>query len=255
MMMFEQIDSEETGISPSDATATKEGFLMKLDTTGVVKTWKKRWFALHGTMLLYYKQKPAAGAPPLGLISVLFANKIGVVKDRKKKSKPIFEVSTPEKQHFLQCSTEEAMNDWIFVLKKTQEIMGKGSIRIEKPNLPADKPTKQEEMQSPSKTGPLELWEKGKWKQRFFAISDGTLTEKKTENGKALSTIPLSGLLFEVCTKPDFKTIINCFEITSKSASRLLILKADTEQSMKDWLEVLRMGKALLDKRASNTVN
>jgi hypothetical protein len=66
----------------SASAAEKRGFLTKLGGAGIRKTWRKRWFALDGTLLFYAKapnvsaaarhgqRSPLPRTPPPGLATI-----------------------------------------------------------------------------------------------------------------------------------------------------------------------------------------
>ena len=80
---------------------------MKLDTSGVLKKWRSRFFSLRGSRLLYYREKPSTShAPPSGYIPIIFASSIEPVSEKKNKN--VFQIITDGKIYHLQAETTGA---------------------------------------------------------------------------------------------------------------------------------------------------
>jgi len=255
--IFSAIDHEDRP-SPGlvgETDASMEGFLYKLDTSGVMKQWRKRWFSLQRTRLLYYKSAPKKSTPPLGFISIIFATKIGAILQEKKR-KPIFEIVTPEKTYQLQATSTDLMIDWVCALKEAKD-----RFDAPKDKLPdqddkmytvggAEVKSERGIVLSPlmdnSKSGTLEVLVNGKYKKRFFELKGGILSEHN--DGKIVSNVPLYGCAFEK-SKSSKKF---CFEISTPGSSRGgILLKAESEEEMLEWLSVLQLQKVCIENTLS----
>jgi len=241
--LFSQIDQEEKKsvsteeLIPDDIKPTMEGYLQKLDTSGVVKQWRKRWFSLHGSRLLYYHEKPTSGQiPPSGMIPVLFATAIEPVSDRKdpKKNKTTFQVILPQKIYFLQAETTDSMIDWVCAMKDMKASYTEG-MQTENPRNDVSPLIEQ------SKTGVLEVLINGRWRKRWYTLKDGVITEQESRNGKVTTKIPLYGCNFDEY-KPLEKKFRSCFSISSSGVNQV-VLKAESEVEMQNWLSVLKLQK------------
>jgi len=92
-----------------DKMWTKQGWLQKEGSK--FKTWKKRFFRLHGLTLLYYENDKEI-TPPRG---VVFLDGC-LVRESDKKQKHSFSISGPKRDIRIICENEETKKDWMFVL-------------------------------------------------------------------------------------------------------------------------------------------
>jgi hypothetical protein len=85
------------------------GLLLKEDTTGLVRSWRKRWFSIQEDQLLYWKDMPkrntlARKNPPKGSISLRTVTT--VEPDFNNKRKHVFLIATAEMVHYFQGDSE-----------------------------------------------------------------------------------------------------------------------------------------------------
>jgi len=91
----------------------KEGFLTKKGS--VVKNWKKRWFVLSGSNLLYFKKQKDVF--PAGVILVKDAKLIDCVAELIDNKTFCFMISTPGRDFFISADSGKDMFDWVQNLK------------------------------------------------------------------------------------------------------------------------------------------
>lgn len=87
---------------------TKEG--------GRYKNWRKRWMAIEGEVISYYKgenKKDKAGEIPLRIAA-------DVQKVDYKKKKNCFQIVTPERIYHIICDREDDVVDWVNSIRKQQ---------------------------------------------------------------------------------------------------------------------------------------
>jgi len=105
-------------LSPAD----KEGFLTKQG--GSIKTWKRRWFALKGKKLVYFKTRNDMEAT-----GVIELEPDSFVKDEKdKKRRFMFSVGTSRRVFFIVADNEKDMLSWIESIKRAIE--GNGPVNV-----------------------------------------------------------------------------------------------------------------------------
>jgi serine/threonine protein kinase len=89
-------------------SATKEGWLQK--QSGVLKGWKKRWFSLQGTRLVYAEKQ---GKKELGFIDTKKIEKVESVVEGKK---TLLKITVPGKSYSLSAESAKDCDDWLRVL-------------------------------------------------------------------------------------------------------------------------------------------
>lgn len=103
--------------------AIMKGFLLKQDPQGfLIHKWRKRWFSLQRSRLLYYKQEKKPGvkaSAPLGIISLQYATAIepDIIGGPGK-----FIINTPERLWHLDAGNEQERDKWINGLREAKEI-------------------------------------------------------------------------------------------------------------------------------------
>jgi len=92
------------------------------------------------------------------------------------------------------------------------------------------------------KVGSLEKQTNGKWKKGYFVLKDGVMNEYQSFKGKLSDSVPLYdctvGLLPE--TKKGFHISVN--------GQYLLILKAQTDQEVENWISSILLHKESIEK-------
>ncbi|KAJ3444284.1 ribosomal protein S6 KINASE [Anaeramoeba flamelloides] len=92
----------------------KQGFLVKRGA--LIKSWKKRWFVIRGSVLSYYKSKTAKF--PKGLIPLTPGVTVEITKKGRKKF--VFSVTIPQKRtFFISASSEEDRKEWMEAISDT----------------------------------------------------------------------------------------------------------------------------------------
>jgi len=92
-----------------------EGFLTKKGE--VVKSWKRRFFRLNGTLLSYYK-KPNQEGGPTGTVCLAEVNEdIDCLLDPIDNHVSCFKISIPGRNYYLSADNPEAMYEWIMAIR------------------------------------------------------------------------------------------------------------------------------------------
>ncbi len=94
-----------------------------MDKIGLISTWRKRFFMLKGSRLIYYKDKPSKkNTPPAGLLSVLFVSVISKIEEKdKKKSWFQFHIHCEDKVYKLRAQTDEERDTWMKTIQEVRE--------------------------------------------------------------------------------------------------------------------------------------
>jgi serine/threonine protein kinase len=90
--------------------ATKEGWLQK--QAGMLKSWKKRWWAVQGNRLVYY-EKP--GKKESGFIDLMQVSSVEMGSEGKR---AILKIVLPDRTHVLSADTAKEIQEWSAVLSK-----------------------------------------------------------------------------------------------------------------------------------------
>jgi len=96
-----------------------EGHLFKQGEKGIVKTWKRRWFCVRGTLMYYYRSR--LDFKHKGVIDLEIATTIRVNKDEKRKEAFEFQIATPNRIFYLLAPNEHEMWYWVNGLNALRE--------------------------------------------------------------------------------------------------------------------------------------
>ena len=88
------------------------------------------------------------------------------------------------------------------------------------------------------------------WKKRYFVLKDSSLYRYDVKDGKLLSRIPLDSSVSIAEYRPDQYAF--CFELKTRDKS--IVLRADSEPEMHEWLNVVQKNKLLGDKNVEKTI-
>jgi hypothetical protein len=237
-----------------------KGFLNKRGVTN--RAWKKRWFVLCSSFLLYFESEKSA--TPLGEIAIQTAT------FREEEKPGEFVIQTADREFFLQAASELGKHEWMVALKKAKaECWKKHSSIAPTTAAPA------EEVGSPP-TGSLlasraqQLLRRGNqkrgsrldsvplsgqegwvqkrggrttgWKLRWCVMQqDNLLYFKAPQNRDACGFIPLadsacSPIVLDQDDKPSF---------TLTTRQRVYFFRADTLADAQQWVRVLAVKPAL----------
>ena len=108
----------------------KCGWLIKQG--GKWKSWKQRWFVYENATLNYYKDQLMMKQK--GSINLHLATTIQSVRKYKKYNN-VFKIVTPSRTYYINCPSEDQMNEWIKILRNLNEEVNKTVIEIRKKEL------------------------------------------------------------------------------------------------------------------------
>jgi len=94
--------------------SSKAGWIVK--EGGRYKNWKKRWMAIEGDVISYYKGENKRDKA--GEISLRVAADIQKVDYNRKKN--CFQIVTPERIYHIRCEREDDLVDWVNSIRKQQ---------------------------------------------------------------------------------------------------------------------------------------
>mmetsp|Transcript_2777 Transcript_2777/g.8716 ORF Transcript_2777/g.8716 Transcript_2777/m.8716 type:complete len:746 (-) Transcript_2777:52-2289(-) len=97
-----------------DESCALKGFLLKQGERGLVKLWKKRWFALHDEYKLYYFTASGTARGYIDLRTVVNAHETpDNLGHNKKRGEWVFQVNTPRRVYYLLANSEANMQYWV----------------------------------------------------------------------------------------------------------------------------------------------
>ncbi|KAJ3442161.1 sesquipedalian [Anaeramoeba flamelloides] len=103
--IFKLENNQSVSKKTKKGSTTKTGFMTKRG--GSFKSWKKRWFILSGSILMYYKTKN--DKKPLGEIALQ-----GIEIKMLNGAKSSFVIDhTDRRSYFLRCSDDKERKDWV----------------------------------------------------------------------------------------------------------------------------------------------
>ena len=99
-----------------DEAIQLSGWLLKRDTTGSVRRWRRRWFVVQRDQLLYWKEEPEKFTlgrenPPQGSISL--REVVSVEPDMDSGRPCAFKIEAHQMSYFFQAEDEETEFRWV----------------------------------------------------------------------------------------------------------------------------------------------
>lgn len=196
--------------------------------------WRRRWFSLQGSRLLYYEveRKPNSSGyekSPLGHIALGFVLLIDEDKNGRKNS---FMISTADRVYHLQCDTAEDMYKWIETLRKAKLLFK----RQERTSSILSSVSYNRKQYREGFLFELAIFKT--WRQFYFILKDGVLFKYKNKGETQIGRIHLYGCKFEDYQWDSNEAETTSFRITSPSG-QTSVLRATTFQEMHGWLNEL----------------
>jgi hypothetical protein len=227
-----------------------QGFLLKQDPQGfLVHKWRKRWFSLQRSRLLYYKQERKPGTKagtPLGIISLQYAT---AIEPDTAGGPGKFVINTPDRIWYLDAGNETERDKWITGLREAKEIyeLVKNKIR-EHTILTYGSDINQR------KEGILERYTALYiWVDNYFVLQDGILFYYSSKGSKQKGRVALFDCKFEEFpTKGRSAFKIICKSEDNKNNEIVLGFKDDTH--MQEWLNALLRQKVLIEDTINSIV-
>lgn len=229
-------ESNELPISNVDSFNWEEvradGYLYKQDV-GWFKFWKKKWFSLQGSRLLYWKDKESISQPPDSIISIAFAKSV----ENNKAKQNSFMIVTENRVYYLQADTSGEKEKWVQSLTRAIDIWKQRAEKkqdLTNTKLKDILPTSRE-----YKEGYLfDMNFLYQWRSSYFVLKDGILFRYGNKGEAQADRLPLYGSVIESYADASFPDV--CFKITSRD-QKTWYLRAETEKEMHEWLNnVLR---------------
>lgn len=111
------------GIGRPSELPTRDGWMIKKGD--VVKSWKKRYFKLVGSLLFYYRK---VGGTPAGHIFMVETTRLPDCLPDPLPDRPFcFTISTPNRDYYLCADSGEDMYDWVQMLRTSKQYLSKPS--------------------------------------------------------------------------------------------------------------------------------
>ena len=117
---------------------TKEGWLTKQG--GMIKSWKKRWFMIDGSLVRYFKKERSEEK---GSFNLAAAVEISAASPKECKKQPSLKVVIPHKRtYYIQAQSESDRQQWIEVFQRVQKYY-QGQLKTSPAQNPQTQPQQQ----------------------------------------------------------------------------------------------------------------
>lgn len=224
------------------------GFLMKKGKRGNI--WRRRWFFISDTILLYFKTQK--DATPIGEVDLSDANiKMSEATDSTLK----FELECSHRTFYLEASSQEELDRWFQVIEQIQLL---ARLHNKQPSQKSSKDPETETsdtaqvvnekfekaLRKPDKEGFLMKQGAGfkTWKRRWFILKHLQLfyfASSQITPGEHCGIIELADAQVELPIEKDNLL----FQIVTRH--RIYFIKADKEEDMISWAESINYNKQL----------
>jgi len=205
--------------------------------------WKRYWFCVMDTRLMYYTNEQSSntglkGNPPTGIISLQFSTSI---QSFGKKS---IKICFPETIYELEAAEITARSKWVKGLLDVRSTY----VKLQK-HTGANSPfgISQTDMR---KEGALELRSGNKWKPRYLVLVDGMLLIFSAKGATRNQRIPLFDLELDSVQQVDNTRY--SFRLRVEEERREMEFSHATESVLESWVSTLRKHKLLIEDVINN---
>jgi len=210
------------------------------DMTSSNYGWKRYWFCVMDTRLMYYtnEQSPntmGKGNPPTGIISLQFAT---TIQPFGKKS---IKIAFPEVAYELEAPEISIRSKWVKGLLDVKSTYAK----LEK-HTGANSPFGIDK-QDMRKEGPLDIKNGNNWKPRYLVLVDGMLLLFSAKGAARNQRIPLYDLELDSVQQVDKTRYSFRLHLRISEERREMELSHSSEAELESWVSILRKHKLLIE--------